>query len=489
MALGIHAGPDCVVLDGESLTLPDVIRVARGDARVELSRSAFDRMCDARAVIDEASEGEDLVYGVTTGVGAQKRARIGDGQAAYNRSMILSCRVGQGTPVPEDVTRATMLRLANGFAKATPGVRPVLVERLVAALNERNHPAIRTLGSIGQADLIPMADVAYDLAVEPGFALAAGEALALVNNSAFSTALGALAVADCDRLVESLDVSGALDLEAFRGSLAMVHPAVFETRPYPGLGVSLARIRRLLEGSSLWDVGAARNLQDPLSFRCLPQVHGAVRDALTHVKDQLAVELNASQGNPIVVLSERRVISVANFDVLPFAAAIDYLRVALASALTSASERLVKLLQAPLSGLPHGLSPRTGLVEDALSEFGVVGQALAAEARLLAHPVSFELVSTTQAEGIEDRMTMAPLAARRLADMVALGERLLAVELATAAQAIEIRATSRLGAGTRRALALVRDCVPFRREGEAVPALEPLRNLIRSGAFARELCG
>jgi histidine ammonia-lyase len=249
---------------------------------------------------------------------------------------------------------------------------------------------------------------------------------------------------------------------------------------------TLERLRGLLEGSSLWEPGAARNLQDPLSFRCLPQVHGALRDALTFARGQLEIELNASQENPLVVAAEDRIVSVANFDILPLAAALDFLRIALAPALTSACERAEKLLQGPLTGLPDFLAPRQGLAENSLGELGVTAQGLTAEARLLAQPVSFEVVSTTHAEGIEDRMTMAPLAARRLAEMVRLGEALVAVELVIGCQAADLRSPTRLGAGTRFAYERVRALVPFLGEGDTlVPDLEPVAELVRTRTLAR----
>src|SRR5206468_10161596 len=190
---------------------------------------------------------------------------------------------------------------------------------------------------------------------------------------------------------------------------------------------------------------------------------------------QLEVELNAAQGNPLVDVEEGRILSVGNFDVLPLAAALDFLRIALAPVLTCANERMVKLLQAPLSGLPEGLSERAGSAEDSLSEYGPAGQALTAEARLLAQPVSFELASSSHAEGLEDRMTMAPLAARRLAEMVELGERLAAIKLVVAAQAVDLR-RSRLGAGTARAHREIRSVVPFKTVDLPVPAeLDGLR--------------
>jgi histidine ammonia-lyase len=213
-------------------------------------------------------------------------------------------------------------------------------------------------------------------------------------------------------------------------------------------------------------------------------VHGALRDALDFAERQVGIELNASQENPLIVPDEERIISVANFDVLPLAAALDFLRIALAPALTSAAERAVKLLQGPLTGLPDGLAPRQGLAENSLGEFGVPIQGLAGEARLLAHPVSFEVVTTTHAEGIEDRITLAPLSARKLAEMVDLGEHVLAIELVIACQAVDLRGGARLGAGTRDAHERVRKVVPFMGEGDRIPPeLAPVRELVRSGAL------
>src|SRR5205823_12509396 len=204
-------------------------------------------------------------------------------------------------------------------------------------------------------------------------------------------------------------------------------------------------------------------------------------------RSQLDTELNAAQSNPLVDVAGDRIFSVGNFDALPLAAALDLLRIVLAPVLTSANERMVKLLQAPLSGLPEGLSERHGRAEDSLSEYGPAGQALTAEARLLAQPVSFELASSSHAEGIEDRTTMAPLAARRVAEMTSLGERIVTIELLVACQAVELRG-HRLGAGTKRARALVRDRVPFKREEDPIRAsLEPLRDLVRSGQLAPSL--
>jgi histidine ammonia-lyase len=209
----------------------------------------------------------------------------------------------------------------------------------------------------------------------------------------------------------------------------------------------------------------------------------------------LQIELNSSQSNPVVVPAtnepgnepgneQGRIVSVGNFDIGHLAAALDFLRIALAPVVTSANERAVKLLQAPYSGLPAGLAAGAGSPDDALAELAVAGQAITVEARTLAHPVSYELASSVKGEGIEDRATMAPLSARRLADMIALSARVVAIELVVAAQAIDLRAPGQLGLGTGRAYQMIRELVPFTQADGTLPAdLEPLVELVTIGTL------
>ena len=448
---------------------------------MELDAAARARMTRSREVVRVALDRGDAVYGSSTAVGVLKRVDVAAADAdGYAASMNRHHVVGQGPDAADDVVRATMLRLANHFAEASPGVRPDLVDRILAALNDGETPRVRTIGSIGQADLAPMADLAA--ALFDGASLEAGEGTAVLDNNAFSTGWAALAVTDAANLLDAMDTAGALSLEGLAANPTMLHPAIGDARPYPGLHRTLDRLRELLSGSAIWEPGSARHLQDPLSFRNLPQIQGACHDVLDHVEVQLTIELNASQGNPIVVLAEERVISVANFEILPLAAALDYLRIILATALTSSAERTVKLLGAPWSGLPTGLAPVQGTTEAGLTYLSLAAQSLAVEARLLAQPVSFELISTSHAEGIEDRTTMAPLAARRVAEMVGLGERIVAIELAVGAQATDLRGLRR-GKGTEAAVAAVRDVVPFLGAGDSVPDVEPLASRVRDGVF------
>src|SRR5271169_656046 len=473
-----------IMLNGSDLTVTQVVAAARHGEAVVLAPAAIAAMRQARTVVEEVLSTGEPVYGLTTGVGERKAYLLEQTERhRFNQRLVLNHRIAQGDAAPADVVRGAMVCLANSYAKGVTGVRPELCQMIVTLLNEGFAPPVRRLGSIGQGDLGPMADLAHGLITRSGFEIAENEGLALVSSNAFTTAWACLATADAEALLAVFDVAGALDLEAFGANLTSLHPVIEQTRPFPGLAATLGRLRELLDGSYLWRPGAARFLQDPLTFRCLPQIHGAARDALGYAGNILQLELNSSQSNPVVVKAERRIVSVGNFDIGPLAAALDFARIALAPVVTSANERAVKLLQAPFSGLSAGLAAQFATPDDALSELATSGQAITVEARTLARPVSYELASSVKGDGIEDRATMAPLSARRLADMVALCARVAAIELVVAAQAIDLRAVLGSGPlGTGRAYQMVREQVPFTQADGTLPAdLEPLVDLVAHG--------
>src|SRR6266571_577303 len=431
-----------ISLNGSDLTVTQVVAVARHGEPVALAPEAIAAMRRSRAVVQDVLAAGEPVYGLTTGVGERKAYLLDPAQRQrFNHRLVLNHRIAQGDAAPADVVRGAMLCLANSYAKGVTGVRPELAEMIVTLLNEGFAPSVRRLGSIGQGDLGPMADLAHGLITRSGFEVAENEGLALVSSNAFTTAWACLATADAEALLAVFDVAGALDLEAFGANLTCLHPVIEQTRPFPGLAATLRRLRRLLEGSYLHRPGAARFLQDPLTFRCIPHIHGAARDALGYARTILQIELNSSQSNPVVVLptgnEQGRIVSVGNFDIGPLAAALDFVRIAFAPVVTSANERAVKLLQAPYSGLPAGLS------------------------------------------------------ARRLADMTQLCARVAAIEFVVAAQAIDLRAPGQppgqplgLGLGTGRAYRMVRELVPFTQaEGTLPTDLEPLVELVIRGAL------
>src|SRR5271166_2724119 len=294
-----------IMLNGSDLTVTQVVAVARHGEAVALAPAAIAAMRQARTVVEEVLSTGQPVYGLTTGVGERKAYPLEQAERQrFNQRLVLNHRIAQGDAAPADVVRGAMVCLANSYAKGVTGVRPELCQMIVTLLNEGFAPPVRRLGSIGQGDLGPMADLAHGLITRSGFEVAENEGLALVSSNAFTTAWACLAIADATALLSVFDVAGALDLEAFGANLTCLHPIIEQTRPFPGLAATLRQLRLLLDGSYLWNPQAARFLQDPLTFRCIPQIHGAARDALAYTTTILTIELNSSQSNPVVVTAE-----------------------------------------------------------------------------------------------------------------------------------------------------------------------------------------
>jgi histidine ammonia-lyase len=360
------------------------------------------------------------------------------------------------------------------------GVRRELLTLLVDALNAGVHPVVREVGSVGQGDLSEMADIGKVLigvgsaevggrVLPGGEALAAAglepielapkEALALIAANGVTLGWGALVLCDVADLLDALQVTAALSLEGFAGNLSIIHPVATRLQPQIGLNTAAARLRELLEGSYLWQRGAARNLQDPLSFRCIPRTHGALYEVLAHARSTIESELNAASDNPLVLVEDDTIVSVGNFDMAAVSMTFDLVRMAIANAIKVGNERIQKLLWRHFSGLPSVLAPVEG-PSNGLEPMGRWSAALAAEARSLANPVSLDYVGQV-AEGIEDHASMAPLAVRRTWELVAVAHRLIAHELIIAAQAIDLRGRAPLGRGTSRAYEAVRERVPM----------------------------
>ena len=306
-----------------------------------------------------------------------------------------------GPEAPPDVVRAAMLVLLNQMAGGSTCIRPVLAERLAQALNDDLRPPVRLRGSLGASDLAPMADLARG--VFDGMDLAPGEGLALINSSAFGTGSGGArrSPTPCAWWTPRTWPPRS----AWRASpptSSVLHPALERAKRDPMLTRTLARFRELLEGSYLWEEGAARNLQDPLTYRSTAPIQAAARRAVDHALSVLRLELNAAQGNPLVSVEDGRILSTSAYEVVGLSAALDYVRIALATMLSAASERSVKLLDTPWSGLPTGLLEQGG-PDLGLSILAITAQSVVAEAFTLAQPVSFTVASTSGAEGIEDR--------------------------------------------------------------------------------------
>jgi histidine ammonia-lyase len=488
-----------VTLTGDDLSIEEVVRIARRGARVEISCEALDRVRRARDVVDRVLERGDLVYGMNTGVGSLSRYRIPfENLEQFSVRLVTRHTTHQGADLKTSVVRAMMATRANGMAKGGVGVRAELIQAFLDVLNAGVHPVVRTGGSVGQGDLAEMAEIGQVLigrgeadfegrrlpgaealkaaGLEP-IHLKAKEGLALISANGVTMGHGSLVLADVADLLDAFDVTAALSLEAFGGNLSTIHPEATRMRPHPGQSRAAGRLRELLDGSYLWRPGAARNLQDPLSFRCVPQTHGACYDAHAYSRGTMEVEINSASDNPLVLLDDQSIISVSNFDVVALAVAFDLLRVAVAQVVHLANERIQKHLWSQFSGLPTGLAARDG--DEGLRPLGYTSASLAAEARVLANPVSLDYRGQI-AEGIEDHASMAPLGVRKTEELLFIARRTAALELTVATRAIDMRGNPPLGAGTEIARDIAREFAATDPE-ERWPDVDGLTQTIDSG--------
>jgi histidine ammonia-lyase len=468
-----------LVLD-DALTIDELADVALHHRPIALSDGARERIAAARQLAEDMLASDQRVYGLTTGVGALKRVRVGaDEQLGFNRLMLRAHRTGTGADAPEAAVRAAMVAQLGGFARGWSGAGLELADHLVAALNADFAPRVRTIGSLGQSDLGPLADLACALAGEGEYASElrrlglepwrprSKEGLAFINSNAFTLGWTALALHRISALLDRFDEAAALTFEGMLGNVQALDPAIAEARPLPGSRETIERMQALLAGGTLLTGELHRHLQDPLTMRIVPQTHGAARTALAHAREIVEIELVSSHDNPAVA-PDGRALSNGNFDSVPYGIAIDYVRLALAHVLTASCERANKLVYSGFSGLPTGLREDDTASEDGLAITVYGANAAAAEARLLAHPTTLELSTSSTAEGIEDRVIPTTLAARRLEEMTGLALYVAAVELVCAAQAVDLRKRSGdLGTGTGSVYALIREHVPFCGAGDA----------------------
>lgn len=475
------AQPTPLTIDGSSLALEDVRRVARREVSVQVSDPAWKRVQAARAFVDRVAEGDQPTYGINTGFGTLSEVRIAKSDLQQlQRNLILSHAAGVGRPLPLPEARALLLLRCNVLAKGFSGVRPETLELAVAMLNADCIPVIPERGSVGASgDLAPLAHLALTLIGEgeaflegarmrssealakAGLApvvLQAKEGLALVNGTQAMGAVGSLALLEAERLAQLADLAGAMTLEGLLGSHKPFLPELHEVRPLPGQIACAANLRSLLEGSELVKTHEhCGKVQDPYSLRCMPQVHGAAREGLRFARSILEVEINSATDNPLVFLESDQVLSGGNFHGQPLALALDVLAIAMTQ-LASISERRVEQLVNPsLSGLPAFLAPNPGL-HSGFMIAQVTSAALVAESRVLAHPASVDSIPSSA--GREDHVSMGMTAALKARQILEHLKTCLAVEVLVASQALDLRLPVRPGKGPRRAHALIRQTIP-----------------------------
>ncbi len=486
---------------GATLTIEDVAAVAARAATVTMGAKARDAVAASRAQVERLIADGAPVYAITTGVGKLASVRISPQDSArLQLNIVRSHAAGVGPPLPEEVVRATLLLRAHGLALGHSGVRPEVIELQLACLNRGIHPVVPEQGSVGASgDLAPLAHIALALIGE-GEVMAGGarrpaadalraaglsplqlapkEGVALVNGTQLMTASGALSVRRARRLCAAADAAGAMSLEALRGRSEAFHPRLHRARPHRGQQTSAANVRRMVEGSALIDSDPER-VHDAYALRCLPQVHGAARDAVAYAAGVVEVEINAATDNPLLFPEDGLVLSGGNFHGQPVALALDFLSVALAGLGTMIERRVERLVNPALSGLPAFLSPEGGL-RSGLMLAQYTAAALASENKVLAHPASADSIPTSANQ--EDHVSMGAAAARKAAQIVSHVEQIVGIELLCAAQALEFRKTAAWGRGTAAAHAAVRTAVPALNDDRVLaPDLAEAAALVREG--------
>jgi histidine ammonia-lyase len=478
------------------LTVEDIGRLA-GGAPLEVASGVVERVQASRAVVERALEGEGMIYGLNTGLGSRRDRRVSrEDLGRYQVQMVMDHAGGVGAALAEEEVRAIMSARIVGIARGGSGAHPGALDTLVAMLNAGVHPVVPQVGSVGASDLMHLAAIAMvvmgrgearleDRTMPGGEALTrAGiaphrlrpkDGLALISANSASIGLGALAALSAERTAILADVAGALSLEAIAGNPGPFDEEAAQAKPLPGQIAAAAHLRELLAGGELTEPGRAGSVQDPLSFRVMPQVHGALRDQVAAARSAVEVELNAIGDSPLVSIERDRLLSTGNFHPMGLALAFEALRIALAHAGMLSERRMNKLV--------------TALYGEASFEFGTdeperysvpglviySAAALVSELKQLAAPVSLHCPPLDL--DVEDHATLAPQAVMLARRALMVLEEILAIEVLVAISALEDRPRlPRLGRGTRPVYDLVRATLePLDTNASAATVVETVR--------------
>ena len=495
-----------LALDGSSLSLDDLRGLARGERlEVQIAPAAQARIAAARALVEEHVRKGDAVYGLTTGFGKLKNVAIAAPDLEkLQENLVLSHCCGVGEPMPSAEVRIAQVLRLNGLARGHSGVTVDLVDRLARLFNKEFVPVVPRKGSVGASgDLAPLAHMAaaymghgeawaagkrqdareaLKAAGEEPVVLRAKEGLALINGTEIIKAVGVAAWFAAENLSKAADAIAALAIEALLGSAKPFDERLAALKGQPGHARAAANVRACLSGSQV--LASHENcdrVQDPYSLRCVPQVHGAFKEALAHAKAVLERELNAVTDNPIVFAETREVVSAGQFHGQPLAIPLDYLAIALATLANVSERRTEQLVNPDLSHLPAFLTPEPGL-NSGLMIAQVAAAALASENKVLAHPASVDTIPTSANQ--EDHVSMGVTAARKCTEIAANTETVLALEWLCAAQAREFHKDLRAGKGAEAAYACLRTKVkPLGRDRFLKDDIEGARELLQTGAL------
>ncbi len=471
---------ELVVLDGESLELEDIINVARNNYKVELATIAVERVIKSRKIVEEYVNNDRVAYGITTGFGKFSDVAISqEDSKELQRNLIISHACGTGDNFSCEEVRAIMLLRINALSKGYSGISIETLNTLLELLNRGVHPRIPKKGSLGASgDLAPLSHmvlpmlgegeaefegmpfegkVAMEKAGIPVIELTAKEGLALINGTQVMTAVGAINLYDSIELLKLADVSAALTVEALRGIKNAYDERIHVIRPHKGQMNTAKNLLNLTSGSTYVTSQGELRVQDAYSLRCIPQVHGASKDAINYVRERVEIEINSVTDNPIIT-EEGEIISGGNFHGQPMALSFDFLAIAVAELANISERRLERLINYQLNDLPPFLVKHGGLNSGfMITQYAAAS--LVSENKVLCHPASVDSIPSSANQ--EDHVSMGTIAAVKCREVVNNTRRVIATEILAACQAIDFRDGLELGAGTNKAYEIVRKTVSF----------------------------
>ncbi|KYG61784.1 histidine ammonia-lyase [Bdellovibrio bacteriovorus] len=476
-------------INGENITLENLYQIATTPSmKVELAASGRAAMQKSRSYIEGRISSGEVMYGVNTGFGAFSSVRISDAEIEQlQRNLIRSHSVGVGTPFTKKETRAMMVLRANALAKGHSGIRPLVVDKILEFLNNDIIPVVPSQGSVGASgDLAPLSHLALTIIgeglawgkdgqavdvrellkeknIEP-LELKAKEGLSMINGCQVMTSVGLLSLWEARRLLWLADIAGAMSLEGLRGTRKAFDPLISATRPHPGEAKTARNLMKILGETSQISESHSINdprVQDAYSLRCMPAVHGAAKDALRYVVKVLETEANSSTDNPLVFADENKVLSCGNFHGMPVAHAMDFAGIAISSQASISECRISKMISTQMSELPAFLTPNGGLNSGHMI-VQVAAASLVSENKVLAHPASVDSIPTSAEK--EDHVSMGTIAARKFAQILRNAEHVVAMELLSACQAIDMLAPLQPNAAVKAVFDHIRKTVPYAKE-------------------------
>lgn len=500
-----------VSIDGKHLSVNKLMRVAVKKAGLSLAKSVVQRIGRARAVVEKVIESGVVKYGINTGFGKLSELIItGDQMDQLQENLILSHASGVGSPLPEEIVRAIMVLKVHNLAAGYSGCRLEVVKTLVDMINAGVHPIIPEKGSVGASgDLAPLAHMALVMIGEgramykgvelpgllamkeagiPPLKLKAKDGIVLLNGTQVMTAIACFALTRAENLFDTADVAGAMTFEALLGSREALDPRIHRVRGFSGqIRVAQNLSKMLAESDILESQKYQARVQDAYCLRCMPQVHGASRDSLDHVRRVVETEVNAVTDNPLVFSKEEEILSGGNFHGQPIALVMDLLAIAAAEIADISERRIEHLLDPHISGLAGFLTEEGG-VNSGFMMAQVTAASLVSENKVLAHPASVDSIPTSANK--EDHVSMGTLAARKALEIIDNAETVIAIELLCAAQALDLRIPYFPGTGTRKALGIIRGKISHLKKDRIIhPDIAKAKEIVTSGKLAKLVAG